>query len=152
MKALVLSIALVFSAAFVHAQSANVKTAMDNYARFGQGDIPGILATLADNVVWEHPGNQAVVAFAGTYNGPAAVGQFFEKVRATVQVSVFQPSNFRENGNMVSNDCHMEGTVIATGKPYISDVVMNWTFGPDGKATHWETTGDLSSLEAACSK
>lgn len=154
MKALVLSCALLLCATFAQAQvqSANLKTVMDNYARFGQGDIPGILATLAGDAVWIHPGNPGLVPFAGTYVGPAGVGQFFEKVSKSVQITVFQPANFREEGNMVSNDVHIEGTVIATGKPYSSDVVMNWAFGPDGKATRWEAVGDVSSLEAASAR
>ena len=152
MKALFLSLLLTGTAALAHAQSANVKTAMDGYARFGQGDIPGILATLADNIVWVHAGNPAIVAFAGTYNGPAEVGQFFEKVGATIQVTVFNPTNFSETGNTVRNDVHIEGTVLATGKTFSSDMVMTWAFDPAGKATRWEAAGDMSAMEAAFSK
>lgn len=149
MKALVISLALVLSAAYASAQSANMKTVMDNYARFGQGDIPGILATLADNVSWTHPGDPHVIAYAGTFDGPAGVGQFFEKVGGTTQITVFQPSNFRENGNTVSNDVHIEGKIIATGKTYTSDVVMNWSFADNGMVIRWEAVGDVSSLETA---
>ena len=152
MKALALNFCLFLFAIAAQAQSLNQQTVMDNYARFGQGDVPGILTTLADNVVWIHPGNPELVSFAGTYNGPAGVGQFFEKVGASVQFLTFQPSNFREEGNRVINDCHIEGKVLATGKTYVSDVVFTWTFGPDGKALRWEATGDISGLEAACTR
>ena len=152
MKTLVLSLSLFLSAACAHAQSANLKTVTDNYARFGQGDIPGILATLADNVSWTHAGNHDLVPFAGTFNGPAGVGDFFQKVGASTQIVVFAPSDFRENGNMVSNTTHIEGKSVTTGKPYTSDVTMTWTFGPDGKVIRWEAAGDTSSLEAALSK
>lgn len=149
MKAFVIALTLVLSAAYAQAQSANMKTVMDNYARFGQGDIPGIIATLAENVSWIHPGDPRVIAYAGTYDGPAGVGQFFEKVGGSTQITVFQPSNFRENGNTVSNDVHIEGKIIATGKTYVSDVVMNWSFADNGMVTRWEAVGNVDSLEAA---
>lgn len=135
-----------------NAQSAQLTTVQENYARFGQGDIPGIIGTLADNVVWVHPGNPSIVTFAGEYKGHDGVGQFFTKVGQDSQITAFAPSNFREKGNAVSNDVHIEGVIPSTGKTYVSDIVMTWTFGPDGKVTRWEATGDVASLEQAFSK
>lgn len=149
MKTLFFSFALLFCAGFVQAQSANFKTVTDNYARFGQGDIPGILSTLADNATWIHPGNPNIVAYAGTFTGPAGAGQFFDRVGRTTRIDVFQPSDFQESGNMVSNKVHIQGIILATGKSYVSDVLFTWNFDAAGKVARWEASGDVSSLEAA---
>ena len=134
------------------AQSANVKTAMDGYAKFGAGDIAGIIASLDPNVVWVHTGDPALIPFAGTFRGQAEVGLFFEAVGKSVQITVFNPTNFREEGNTVINDIHIEGIVTATGKSYIDKGRMKWTFGPDGKAVRWEVVGDVPGLTAASKK
>lgn len=152
MKSFFFSLALLLSATFAQAQSANVKTAMDGYAKFGAGDIPGILTSLSPDVVWTHAGDPAVIPFAGTFRGQAEVGRFFEAVGKSIQVTVFNPSNFREMGNQVVNDTHIEGTVIATGKPYTDDVVMTWTFSADGKAVSWSAAGTMAGITAAFAK
>jgi uncharacterized protein len=143
--------ALLLSTA-LHAQSANVKTAMDGYAKFGAGDIPGILALLSPDIVWRHAGDPAVIPFAGTFRGQAEVGRFFEAVGQSIQVTVFAPTNFREIGNKVVNDTHIEGAVIATGKKYADDLVMTWTFDANGKAISWSAEGTMASITVAFAK
>lgn len=152
MKSTLLSLSLLLFAVFASAQSANMKTAMDGYAKFGAGDIPGIIASLAPDVVWSHDGDPAIIPFAGTFKGQAEVGRFFEAVGKSVQIAVFNPTNFREEGNRVINDCHIEGIVVATGKTYADDVVMTWTFGPDGKAIAWSAKGTMAGITAAFGK
>ena len=46
------------------------------YADFGRGDIPAILAALADDVVWIFDG-PAIIPFTGTRKGPSQVLGFF---------------------------------------------------------------------------
>ncbi|MDX1910203.1 MAG: nuclear transport factor 2 family protein [Saprospiraceae bacterium] len=145
-------LALVCSAAFIQAQSANVKTAMDGYAKFGAGDIPGILASLSPDIVWIHAGDPAIVPFAGTFKGQVEVGRFFESVGNSIEVSVFAPSNFREEGNKVINDVHIEGVARSTGKKYSDDLVMTWTFDTQGKAVRWEATGTMTGITSALMK
>lgn len=152
MKTIAFTILLAAVSTMAVAQSANVKTAMDGYAKFGAGDIPGILASLSPDIVWSHDGDPAIIPFAGTYRGQAEVGRFFQLVGQTTKVTVFNPTNFQEKGNVVTNDCHIEGIVIATGKPYSDDVTMTWTFGPDGKALTWAAKGAMTGLTAASRK
>ena len=140
---------LATSATQLDAQSPNVKTVMDGYAKFGAGDIAGILASLSPDIVWSHAGDPAIVPFAGTFRGHAEVGRFFELVGQTLQVTVFTPSNFREMGNQVINDIHIEGVVLSTGKAYADDLTMTWTFGPDGKALTWNAAGTMAGITAA---
>ena len=46
-------------------------TVQELYAAFGRGDIPAILAKLADDVVWESEG-PAIVSFSGIRHGKTA--------------------------------------------------------------------------------
>jgi ketosteroid isomerase-like protein len=143
-------LALLATATALNGQSARLQTVQANYQRFGQGDIPGILATLSDNATWTHPGNHAVVPFAGTFTGREAIGRdFFQVVNAAVLITLFQPGNFREQGNQVINDVHIEGKALNTGQPYATDVVFYWTFNDAGQVTSWEAKGDVSTLEQA---
>lgn len=149
MKTIQMLIILTGFALNLTAQSANMKTAMDGYARFGQGDVAGILNSMSDEIVWVHAGNPAIVPFAGTFAGKAETGRFFQVVGQSTTITVFQPANFREEGNKVINTIHIEGTATPTGKPFAIDITVTWTFAPDGQVTRWECTGDMSTAEAA---
>lgn len=48
----------------------NTQTVMDLYAAFGRGDLPAVLAALADDVEWALPG-PANIPMAGTRPGEA---------------------------------------------------------------------------------
>lgn len=140
---------LLLSATPLSAQSANMKTAMDGYAKFASGDIAGIIATLSPKIVWKHAGDPKILPFAGTFEGHEGMVRFFEAVGKTMQISVFNPTNFREKGNNVTNDCRIEGIVIATGKSFSDDLIMTWSFGPNGEVLNWEATGSMASITAA---
>lgn len=131
------------------AQTTLVGIVQENYARFGQGDVPGILTTLDENIVWDHAGDPQVLNFAGVFRGKTGVGQFFQNVGTSTQITVFQPYNFRTEGNKVINDLHLEGIAVPTGKPFAADGVFTWTFNDQGLVTHWEMRGDMSNTEAA---
>jgi uncharacterized protein len=152
LKSFALFFFLIAAVLQVQAQSANTKVVMDGYAKFGAGDIPGVLALLSPDIVWKHAGDPAIIPFAGTFRGQPEVGHFFEAVGKSIEVTAFNPTNFREEGNKVINDTHIEGTVISTGKKYVDDVVMTWTFGPDGKPVGWEAAGTMSGITAAFAK
>ena len=129
-------------------QSANLTTVMNNYAAFGKGDIPAILASAAQNCTWTHPGN-ASVPFAGVFKGPDGIGQFFATMGKSVAITTFEPMNFRESGNQVMNDVHIMGTALATGQSYEATMLFTWTFDAEGKVSAWTAAGDTSTLEKA---
>ncbi|MEO6039864.1 MAG: nuclear transport factor 2 family protein, partial [Saprospiraceae bacterium] len=87
-----------FSATAAFGQSANLTTVMNNYAAFGKGDVPVIIASTSDDCTWTHPGD-ATVPFAGTFIGHDGIGQFFTAVGKSVAITTFEPTNFREDGN-----------------------------------------------------
>ena len=149
MKTIPFSVLMATTAAPATSLSPNVKTVQKIYDCFGNGDVHGILSKLDNDVVWIHPGDPAILPFAGKRKGLAAVTGFFQQVGQNLQFNVFQPSNFRQDGNTVSNDLHQEATIISKNATYSLDAVFNWTFNAEGKVTRWEYSGDVSSLEAA---
>ena len=54
------------------AEDANIATVRSCYERFGRGDVEGILALLAPDVVWEEPDHPAI-PYGGKRQGRAAV-------------------------------------------------------------------------------
>ncbi len=133
--------------------SPHAQIVFGNYAAFGRGDVPSILATLAPNCSWTHPGNPAIVPFAGTFEGPEAIGQkFFAVIPTAVEITEFLPSLVGEEGNTVVTSVEIKGKGLATGKPYANTVEMRWTFGDNGKVVRYEALVDPAALEAALTK
>ncbi len=130
----------------------NLDVVYSDYAAFGRGDIPTILASLTEDCTWSHVGNPAIIPFAGTYMGHAGVGRFFENVGKSIQITQFEPGNFRATDNMVACTVRIGGTIFATGKTYSNSVEQTFTFDAAGKVKMWATTGDVSGLEAAFEK
>lgn len=130
----------------------NLDVVHTDYAAFGRGDIATILASLTEDCNWSHVGNPAVIPFAGTFTGHAGVGRFFENVAKSIQITQFEPGNFRATDNMVACTVRIGGTILATGKTYNNTVEQTFTFDATGKVKMWATTGDVSGLEAAFGK
>ncbi len=121
------------------------------FACFAQGDMPGILSKLAENVTFFNAADPSIVPFAGEYKGKEGAQQYFMALGSNVQTTHIQPSNFREEGNKVTHDVQQDGIVNATGKPFTSNMVFTWEFNDAGLATSWKARGDFASLEAAFS-
>ena len=153
MTSLLLTLALAATSFQLSAQSANVQTVMSNYAAFGKGDIPAILATLAPHCTWYHVGNPAIVPFAGTFSGPEEIGnKFFGAIPGAVQILSFEPSLRAEEGNTVITSVNIRGKSVATGKEYENTVEMRWTFDAAGKVVDYKNIFNPAALEAALTK
>lgn len=126
--------------------SKNLETIQQMFASFGQGDIPAIIAQLADDVVFS---NTSKTPVGGTYHGKAGAMEYFQKLGGTSETTAIAPSNFKENGNKLSHDVHQEGIVRETGKTFSIDMEFDWTFNDAGKVISWIADGDFSNLEAA---
>lgn len=127
----------------------NLPTVQQMYASFAQGDIPGVLATFSDNIILSNGQDPAVIPFGGTFNGKSGAIQFFTALGSTVETTHFEPSNFHETGNTVTNHIRHDGIVRATGKSFSIRTDFAWTFNDQGKASTWDGSGDYSSLVAA---
>src|ERR1700687_1794531 len=75
----------------------NLQVVKDGYAAFSRGDIPGLLAQLAEDVEWQIPG--AGLPLAGTYRGHDGVANFFQKLAADTDILDFQPREFVAEGD-----------------------------------------------------
>ncbi|OWY21766.1 nuclear transport factor 2 family protein [Sphingobacteriales bacterium UPWRP_1] len=133
-----------------YAQSKNAQTVMNNYAAFGKGDIAAILATLAPDCEWTHPGNPAIVPFAGTFRGADEIGkEFFGAIPSAIQITEFSPSLAGEDGNTVITSVFIKGKAVSTGKEYENTAEMRWTFNSAGMVTKYNVIVDTAALEAA---
>lgn len=123
--------------------------ALSAYAAFGRGDIPYILNMLTDDCDWSHVGNASLVPFAGSFVGKAGAARFFENVGKSIQITKFEPGNFRSTESSTSCTVNISATVISTGKTYTNTFAQSFWFDASGKVKKWSTTGDVSGLEAA---
>ncbi|MBL7814285.1 MAG: nuclear transport factor 2 family protein [Saprospiraceae bacterium] len=127
----------------------NLSTVEHIYACFGQGDVPGILSKLSSDVSFFNAADPSVAPFGGTFKGKEGVAQFFTALGTTTQTTLFQTSNFVENGREVSNDVVHSGQVLANGQPFEVTAHFVWTFNEQGEVIDWTSSGDFSSLNAA---
>lgn len=130
----------------------NIATVQQIYACFAQGDVPGILAHLSDDVRFFNGSDSSLAPFGGTFEGKNEVVRFFQNLGGSAQTTHFEPSNFREENGKVLNEVRHDGIIIATGKPFSVNVLFTWEFNEAGQATDWKGTGDFSSINDAFAK
>lgn len=124
--------------------SRNIATIKDMYAAFGRGDIPAILAHLADDVEWEHDWNEPL-KWHRPLRGRAAVPQFFETL-SDFDFLKFEPLTFLEGAGMICVLIRIELRAKATGR-IIRDLEAHlWTFGADGAVTRFRHFADTHQL------
>jgi uncharacterized protein len=84
------------------AERENVRTVRRLYARFfGQGDIPGALLLLTDDVDWWLAGPGEILPWAGTWHGREQVGRFLAAFPETLEIEAFEPRTFVAQGETV---------------------------------------------------
>lgn len=101
------------------------------YEAIGRGDIPNVLAAMADDVEIRFPGPPKI-PFAGTFKGHPGVGEFFAAIGANVEVHEFEPREFIAQGEVVVVLGHERLTAKPTGRTWDTDWAMAWTV-KDGK-------------------
>ncbi|MBK8704157.1 MAG: nuclear transport factor 2 family protein [Saprospiraceae bacterium] len=129
--------------------SNQLSTVQHIYSCFAQGDVPGILAQLADEVTFDNGADPKVTPYGGEFRGKDGVARFFTGLGTSTQTTYFEPSNFREEGRKVINDVRHDGLANATGKPFSVTVKFTWTFNDAGQVIGWKSTGDFTSLNDA---
>ena len=100
-------------------ESGNLRVVHEAYAAFGQGDVAGVLAVLADDVSWHTPGPPEVVPYAGTRTGHDQVAGYFESFGAAVEVTEFEPQEFLARDDYVVVLGRYAFKVKSTGTPSI---------------------------------
>jgi ketosteroid isomerase-like protein len=129
----------------------HVATTRMAYESFLAGDVNGILQGLSDNIVWVHAGDPGKLPFAGTFKGKDQVMKFFQAIGNSVEVLKFEPYDFKQSGNAVTNKIRISGKVLKTGVVVNNMTSIKWTFDNQGKVVKWEASGDMRELEAALS-
>ncbi|HEX4951784.1 MAG TPA: nuclear transport factor 2 family protein [Thermoanaerobaculia bacterium] len=128
----------------------NVETVQAMYAAFGRGDVPGILAHLAEDVDWEYGGGSSDEPLLQPRKGREAVPGFFATLVATIDLTRFEPKAFLAGQDVVVVLIDVEATFKANGRQVIEeDEVHIWRFGPDGRVTRFRHRADTYQWWAA---
>jgi len=118
----------------------------DGFAAFGRGDLAGLLALMADDVVWEIPGQG--LPLAGTYRGREGVASFFHKLGEQTEIVDFQAREFVADGDRVLVVGWERVKVRATGRAVDLDWVMAFTVR-NGKVVAYRQYSDTKAMSDA---
>jgi uncharacterized protein len=129
-------------------EAQNTKVIQGAYAAFLRQDIPGVLASVDDDVVWKPvTGAGRHVPTAGERRGKASIAEFFKVVGETTHFSRFEPKQFVAQGDKVVALGHYAATTPAGGA-FDSDFVMVFTLR-DGKIIEFQEFLDSAAINAA---
>ncbi len=127
----------------------NLETVQHIYAAFGRGDVPAILAHLADSVEWEYGLRSTDVPWLQPRQGRAEVPRFFASL-SDLEFHHFQPKTFLEQDDVVVVLVDLEATVKATGKRIVEeDEVHLWYFNEAGQVRKFRHRADTHQHWAA---
>ena len=117
----------------------NADTVKAIYEAFGRGDVPAILARLADGVEWEYGDRSTDVPWLEPRRGRADVARFFDAL-GELEIDRFEPKAFLGSGDVVVVLVDLDARVRRTGRRIREeDEVHVWRFAPDGLAKVLET-------------
>jgi ketosteroid isomerase-like protein len=127
----------------------NVGLVREAYAAFGRGDIPGLLATLDDQIVWEPVlGAASHVPTAGKRSGKQQVAEFFRTLNDNVAFSTFEPREFIAQGDHVVALGRYEARAKPTGRTFQAEWAMVFKVR-NGKVTEFREYVATSAIDAA---
>ena len=126
----------------------NTAVAKKGYALFMAGNIEGLLELIDDSCEWVIPGPPDKLPWAGSYRGPAGVGQFFGKLAEAIDFTAFEPREFIAQGDRVIVLGSSTATNKATGKSASQDWAHAITI-IDGKFHAMQAYDDTAAGVAA---
>ena len=130
--------------------SVHVTMVAEIYAAFGRGDVPFIMDSLADDIVWEHGIRTTDLPWLQPGTGKKHVGEFFAAVRQGLAFSVFEPQVIAADGDTVVAVIREASTILSTGKPVDEDLYAHvWTFNGSGKVASFRHIGDWARHEVS---
>jgi ketosteroid isomerase-like protein len=120
----------------------HIDVVQDIYRAFGQGDVPAILARLAEDVEWEYGVNSTDVPWLQPRRGRAGAAEFFASL-AGVDIQRFQVKTLFEAGQLVVALIDLDATVRATGRRVTEeDEVHIWHFDSKGQVVKFRHRAD----------
>ncbi len=117
------------------------------FEAFGRGDVPGVLAHLADDVEWRAPG-PAAVPYLGERRGHGGAAEFFTQLGSSVEFESFEPGAFVAEGDRVVVLGRERGRVRATGKAFDNEWALVFTLG-GGKVTKFQLYENTAAVAEA---
>lgn len=115
-----------------------IETVQSIYAAFGRGDIPSILALLAEDVSWEYGTSPNPVPWLQPLSGRAQVPKFFDALFTHVEMNAFTPRHILADGAFVVSVVDAAFTVRATGKQVVEqDEVHLWAMNDQGRVARF---------------
>ena len=129
---------------------ASLEKVQEFFAKFGKGDIPGVLNTMSEDVNWFIPG-PSTIPYAGQRKGREEAGKFFGAFSDAVEVQKFEPREFITQKDKVVVLGHEVLKVKTTAKVVDNEWVMVFTVDKD-KITRFRSYEDTAALVAAFGK
>jgi uncharacterized protein len=128
-----------------------LETVQSIYAAFGRGDVPAIIALMADDVEWEswsdNSAQRAGVPWLAPGRGKAGVAAFFQLV-GRFTIHEFQVLSIMASDRQVAAEFVIDVTPPG-GRRYRDEEMHLWTFGADGKVTRLRHYTDTAKHIAA---
>jgi ketosteroid isomerase-like protein len=119
------------------------------YGAFARGDVPAILADLAEDVEWEYNAFPNPVPWLQPLKGRANAVRFFEALGA-IDLAQFEPRHFFADGKFVVVLIDVDFTVKATGKRVVeAEAVHLWHFNADGRVARFRHRVDTWQVAQA---
>lgn len=125
-----------------------IKTVTQMYEAFGRGDIPAILAALADDVDWAAETTSTAGHWYGVRHGKDAVVDFFTSFGSAMEIEEFTPLSFAANDDDVLSVVRCRARSRDTGRQVTMDL-HHWFRFRDGKVYFYRGTEDTAQVEAA---
>ncbi|HEV7894152.1 MAG TPA: nuclear transport factor 2 family protein [Pyrinomonadaceae bacterium] len=95
----------------------NKRVVQQVFEKFGSGDVPGLLAMIAEDAEWAAPGPE-VVPYFGERRGRDGALEFFKQLGSNVEFERFEPGDFIAEGERVVVLGFERGRVRSTGKTF----------------------------------
>ena len=131
--------------------SNNAEFIHNMYAAFSRGDIPAILAAVADDAEWISYG-PAGIPYAGVFKGPAGAAQFFQALGGTQSEQKLTILETYSDGDQVMTVGRYSGVVNATQKRFDFEVAHFFTVR-NGKVVRfldfYDTAAQLEAYTSA---
>ena len=124
----------------------NIQTVKDFFAAIGRGDREGLLALVAEDIVWIIPGEDWPLA--GTHRGHAELADVLQKASEEIETTYPTPPEFVAQGDRVLVVGVATGKIKATNKPFKDDWVFDITLR-NGKLTKIREYIDTQALARA---
>ena len=126
-----------------------VEVVHELYAAFARGDVPAILAHLAEDVEWEYGASTTNVPWLQPLRGRDAVPRFFEVLGRELEFHRFEPKAFLSGDDVVAVLLDLEATVRRTGRRIVEeDEVHLWRFR-DGRIARFRHRLDSHAHQLA---